>query len=439
MFDFYQIQYLIHKYIYFLVFIQVFITYYSFIYLLKYQNKRIIKFSNFLVYIFCIFYIPRIRGSFFTKGWDRVSICDWVNLNHYYENFNIYTIQFPKNIELLNISAPQFSAYYHPFVFSYIEPLCQIPSVWNNFLLISIFIIIILYFSIKFAHFNFLNLTLLIFFSFNNIFWIFMSGQFILLEIIFLFLSLIFYKNKKHLQTIFFLTLFGIQRIYFLIFPLLIALKNKSKKSLFVLFTTLVIINSYKFNLLNDFYKFWFSNEGYILSSRKGMHSFLNENFDITNTSLLALINTISSFLNLNFTRVEQIGIYLILMFFLFLLFNSLIWNLKNDLIKTYIYLLLIILLFPLLKPYTYIFYTIICIFLLEEVKSNKLINFSIYLLVVPNLTYFLIGEFLFGNPNEIYANLKYFYSYQVLRLANFYTSWIHFITIIFYTKKKFI
>ena len=90
--------------------------------------------------------------------------------------------------------------------------------------------------------------------AFLALWWVLKTGNFVMLELLFLILFVWHYKKKSHLSYLF-LILFGIQRIWFLLLvPILFFLDNTNfaKKAKTIIFT-LVFVMLVNINSLNEF------------------------------------------------------------------------------------------------------------------------------------------------------------------------------------------
>ena len=103
---FHQIQYWIHKYYYVLILIQTLLIALPFFFL-KF-NSGIKKLSSFfIITTFTTVTFWRFSNYVLTmSGWDRDSICSWIDIANNNENLNIYTAQMQ-----MNTNIPQFSSY----------------------------------------------------------------------------------------------------------------------------------------------------------------------------------------------------------------------------------------------------------------------------------------------------------------------------------------
>ena len=223
----------------------------------------------------------------------------------------------------------------------------------------------------------FLN-SLYFFGAFLGLRWVLKTGNFVMLELLFLILFFWCYKNKSHLSYLF-LILFGIQRIWFLLLvPILFYLDNTNtfKKVKIIISTSLfgILIN---INSLNKFVgSIFVSNSQYNILRESPGHN--------TPSIYLGLLNTLSIDSNLFLLLIYVIAsIYI-----LFLLFRK--YKMSTDL-KIVTIFTLVLIINPYVKPYHFIF-IIPCLLLVSDtyLKDKKNIIIAI---IIPNLFWIIFSN----------------------------------------------
>ena len=189
-------------------------------------------------------------------GWDKKSICRWVDLSQEFQELSIYGVQLTSNITTFNYNAPTFSLYYPPAIIDIIIFQCNFSNIIYNTIGLIFFVMASLVLRKTNKNINFLETLVFLQFGLSVYFWIFNSGQFFIFESTFLILGLIAVKNNKKIKSILLLILFGIQKIYFLI---LAALVSKKKKLIYWFTGILILLNFLNYNLIYDYFVFWFS------------------------------------------------------------------------------------------------------------------------------------------------------------------------------------
>ena len=208
--------------------------------------------------------------------------------------------------------------------------------------------------------------------------WVLKTGNFVMLELVFLILFVWYYKKKSHLLYLF-LILFGIQRIWFLLLvPILFYLDNTnfSRKVKTIisasLFAILININS-----LNEFLGIIFnSNSQYNILKESPGHN--------TPSIYLGLLNI----LNID-SNIFLLFIYvLVCIFILILILRK--YKMSPD-IKLITIFTLVLLINPYLKPYHFIF-IIPCLLLVSDtfLEDKKSIVSSI---IIPNLFWIIFSN----------------------------------------------
>ena len=204
------------------------------------------------------------------------------------------------------------------------------------------------------------------------------TGNFVMLELVFLILFVWHYKKKSHLSYLF-LILFGIQRIWFLLLvPILLYLDNtyfakKVKTIIFAaLFAMLVNINSF-----NEFLGSIFnSNSQYNILRESPGHN--------TPSIYLGLLNVLNIDSNLFLLIIYVLaGIYI-----LFLILIKFKMSTDIKLITTFT---LVLLINPYLKPYHFIF-IVPCLLLVSDsfLKDKRSIITAI---IMPNLFWIIFSN----------------------------------------------
>ena len=208
--------------------------------------------------------------------------------------------------------------------------------------------------------------------------WVLKTGNFVMLELVFLILFVWHYKKKSHFLYLF-LILFGIQRVWFLLLvPILFYLDNtnfakKVKTILFAsLFGLLVNINSF-----NEFLGSIFnSNSQYNILRESPGHN--------TPSIYLGLLNVLNIDSNLFLLIIYVLaGIYI-----LFLILRKFKMSADIKLITTFT---LVLLINPYLKPYHFIF-IIPCLLLVSDsfLKDKRSIITAI---IMPNLFWIIFSN----------------------------------------------
>ena len=214
--------------------------------------------------------------------------------------------------------------------------------------------------------------------AFLALWWVLKTGNFVMLELVFLILFVWHYKKKSHLSYLF-LILFGIQRIWFLLLvPILLYLDNtnfakKAKTIIFAsLFTMLINISS-----VNEFLDSIFnSNSQYNVLRESPGHN--------TPSIYLGVLNILNIDSNLFLLIIYVLaGIYI-----LFLIIRKLKMSTDIKLITTFTSVLLIN---PYLKPYHFIF-IVPCLLLVSDslLKDKRSIITAI---IMPNLFWIIFSN----------------------------------------------
>lgn len=220
--------------------------------------------------------------------------------------------------------------------------------------------------------------SMYLFGAFLALWWVLKTGNFVMLELVFLILFVWHYKKKSHLSYLF-LILFGIQRIWFLLLvPILFYLDNtnfaKKAKTIISasLFAMLININS-----VNEFLDSIFnSNSQYNVLRESPGHN--------TPSIYLGLLNILNIDSNLFLLIIYVLaGIYI-----LFLIIRKLKMSSDIKLITTFT---LVLLINPYLKPYHFIF-IVPCLLLVSDslLKDKRSIITAI---IMPNLFWIIFSN----------------------------------------------
>ena len=214
--------------------------------------------------------------------------------------------------------------------------------------------------------------------AFLALWWVLKTGNFVMLELVFLILFVWHYKKKSHLSYLF-LILFGIQRIWFLLLvPILFYLDNtnfaKKAKTIISasLFAMLININS-----VNEFLDSIFnSNSQYNVLRESPGHN--------TPSIYLGLLNILNIDSNLFLLIIYVLaGIYI-----LFLIIRKLKMSSDIKLITTFT---LVLLINPYLKPYHFIF-IVPCLLLVSDSLLKDKISI-ITAIIMPNLFWIIFSN----------------------------------------------
>ena len=280
---------------------------------------------------------------------------------------------------------------------------------------------------------TFLNSIVLIALSFNTLYWLLKTGQFFQLEIISFTLALLLLSRNYLKSSILLFFLFGIQKIYFLIISFYFAIKYFKLKGFTAFISMFAIINIFSFRLVKDYFNFWFSEEGYLFGKRIGRHSFFEEKFGYTNSSLMTLIKDILNNFNLNISNLLLLVFYALLISLFYSIFSKYIISIDES-TKDYLNILFFIIVFPLMKPYVYIYFSIGLVFLLNNLKDKYLETFTTLLISTGTLGVYILLPYMYINTSELSNSL--IIQYRFFQYSNFYISWTIFTLIIIASKK---
>lgn len=220
--------------------------------------------------------------------------------------------------------------------------------------------------------------SMYIFGAFLALWWVLKTGNFVMLELVFLILFVWHYKKKSHLSYLF-LILFGIQRIWFLLLvPILFYLDNtnfaKKAKTIISasLFAMLININSVS-EFLDSIFD---SNSQYNVLRESPGHN--------TPSIYLGLLNILNIDSNLFLLIIYVLaGIYI-----LFLIIRKLKMSSDIKLITTFT---LVLLINPYLKPYHFIF-IVPCLLLVSDSLLKDKISI-ITAIIMPNLFWIIFSN----------------------------------------------
>ena len=297
-------------------------------------------------------------------GGDAKIYCDLTFLSKS-SNLSIYDVEY------------KYTFNYPPIFRQLLDFLCDF-GYQTNYYLFLVPALILFLLILRNENRNAFISSMYIFGAFLALRWVLKTGNFVMLELLFLILFVWHYKKKSHLSYLF-LILFGIQRIWFLLLvPILFFLDNtnfakKAKTTIFTLvFVMLVNIDSF-----NEFL-------GSILNSNS-QYNILRESPGHNTPSIyLGLLNI----LNIDSNIILLIIYVLAGIFILFLILRKLKISTDIKLITTFTFVLLIN---PYLKPYHFIF-IVPCLLLLSDsfLRDKRSIITAI---ILPNLFWIIFSN----------------------------------------------
>lgn len=310
-------------------------------------------------------------------GGDAVIYCELTALSKS-SNLSIYNIEY------------KYTFNYPPIFEQLLGFLCEFGYQTNYyyFLLPAFFLFLLI---LKKENKNISLNFLYIFGAFLALRWVLKTGNFVMLELIFLILFIWYYKKKSHLSYVF-LILFGIQRIWFLLLlPILFILDNRDifEKVKTITITTLIVV-SVNINYLNEFIaRFFESSSQYSILRELPGH-----NTPSIYLGLLKILN-IDSNLFLLFIYV------LLVNFILFLILRK--YQMSSDIKLMTIFIFLLIT-NPYLKPYHFIF-IIPFLLLVNDIflKDKKNIIIAI---IIPNLFWIIFSNLSSGTTSGFFQLL---------------------------------
>ena len=331
----------------------------------------LIKFSEYLKFEF-VLGLALLLSSITTinvlrykpYGGDAKIYCDLTFLSKS-SNLSIYDVEY------------KYTFNYPPIFRQILDFLCDFGYQSNYYLFLLpalVLFFLILRNENRNAFFSFMYL----FGAFLALWWVLKTGNFVMLELVFLILFVWHYKKKSHLSYLF-LILFGIQRIWFLLLvPILFYLENtnfaKKAKTIISasLFAMLININSFN-KFLGSIFN---SNSQYNVLRESPGHN--------TPSIYLGLLNILNVDSNLFLLIIYVLGgIYI-----LFLIIRKLKMSTDIKLITTFT---LVLLINPYLKPYHFIF-IVPCLLLVSDslLKDKRSIITAI---IMPNLFWIIFSN----------------------------------------------
>ena len=297
-------------------------------------------------------------------GGDAKIYCDLTFLSKS-SNLSIYDVEY------------KYTFNYPPIFRPLLDFLCDF-GYQTNYYLFLVPALILFLLILRNENRNLFLSSMYLFGAFLALRWVLKTGNFVMLELVFLILFVWHYKKKSHLSYLF-LILFGIQRIWFLLLvPILLYLDNtnfakKAKTIIFAsLFTMLINISS-----VNEFLDSIFnSNSQYNVLRESPGHN--------TPSIYLGVLNILNIDSNLFLLIIYVLaGIYI-----LFLIIRKLKMSTDIKLITTFTSVLLIN---PYLKPYHFIF-IVPCLLLVSDslLKDKRSIITAI---IMPNLFWIIFSN----------------------------------------------
>ncbi len=297
-------------------------------------------------------------------GGDAKIYCDLISLSKS-SNLSIYDVEY------------KYTFNYPPIFRQLLDFLCDFGYQTNYyFFLVPALILFLL--ILRNENRNLFFSSMYLFGAFLALWWVLKTGNFVMLELVFLILFVWHYKKKSHILYLF-LILFGIQRVWFLLLvPILFYLDNtnyakKVKTILFAsLFGLLVNINSF-----NEFLGSIFnSNSQYNILRESPGHN--------TPSIYLGLLNILNIDSNLFLLIIYVLaGIYI-----LFLILRKFKMSADIKLITTFT---LVLLINPYLKPYHFIFIIPFLLLVSDSFLKDK--RSIITAIILPNLFWIIFSN----------------------------------------------
>ena len=297
-------------------------------------------------------------------GGDAKIYCDLTSLSKS-SNLSIYDVEY------------KYTFNYPPIYRQLLDFLCDF-GYQSNYYLFLLPALLLFLLILRNENRNLFHSSMYLFGAFLALRWVLKTGNFVMLELVFLILFVWHYKKKSHLSYLF-LILFGIQRIWFLLLvPILFFLDNTNfaKKAKTIIFT-LVFVMLLNINSFNEFLES-------ILNSNS-QYNILRESPGHNTPSIyLGLLNI----LNIDSNIILLIIYVLIGIYILFLILRKLKISTDIKLITTFTFVLLIN---PYLKPYHFIF-IVPCLLLLSDsfLRDKRSIITSI---ILPNLFWIIFSN----------------------------------------------
>ena len=297
-------------------------------------------------------------------GGDAKIYCDLTSLSKS-SNLSIYDVEY------------KYTFNYPPIYRQLLDFLCDF-GYQSNYYLFLLPALLLFLLILRNENRNLFLSSMYLFGAFLALRWVLKTGNFVMLELVFLILFVWHYKKKSHLSYLF-LILFGIQRIWFLLLvPILFFLDNTNfaKKAKTIIFT-LVFVMLVNINSFNEFL-------GSILNSNS-QYNILRESPGHNTPSIyLGLLNI----LNID-SNIILLTIYvLVVIYIMFLILRKLKISTDIKLITTFTFVLLIN---PYLKPYHFIF-IVPCLLLVSDsfLRDKRSIITAI---ILPNLFWIIFSN----------------------------------------------
>ena len=331
----------------------------------------LIKFSEYLKFEF-VLGLALLLSSITTinvlrykpYGGDAKIYCDLTFLSKS-SNLSIYDVEY------------KYTFNYPPIFRQILDFLCDF-GYQSNYYLFLLPALVLFFLILRNENRNVFLSSVYLFGAFLALWWVLKTGNFVMLELVFLILFVWHYKKKSHLSYLF-LILFGIQRIWFLLLvPILFYLENtnfaKKAKTIISasLFAMLININSFN-KFLGSIFN---SNSQYNVLRESPGHN--------TPSIYLGLLNILNVDSNLFLLIIYVLGgIYI-----LFLIIRKLKMSTDIKLITTFT---LVLLINPYLKPYHFIF-IVPCLLLVSDslLKDKRSIITAI---IMPNLFWIIFSN----------------------------------------------
>ena len=297
-------------------------------------------------------------------GGDAKIYCDLTSLSKS-SNLSIYDVEY------------KYTFNYPPIYRQLLDFLCDF-GYQSNYYLFLLPALLLFLLILRNENRNLFLSSMYLFGAFLALRWVLKTGNFVMLELVFLILFVWYYKKKSHFLYLF-LILFGIQRIWFLLLvPILFFLDNTNfaKKAKTIIFT-LVFVMLVNINSLNEFL-------GSILNSNS-QYNILRESPGHNTPSIyLGLLNI----LNVDSNIILLIIYVLVGIYILILILRKLKISTDIKIITTFTFVLLIN---PYLKPYHFIF-IVPCLLLVSDsfLRDKRSIITSI---ILPNLFWIIFSN----------------------------------------------
>ena len=367
----------------------IFIPILIYLYFKKFYEFKYLKFVILFIYLFVFVYFILLYPNY--SGSDKNGNCAWLELESTINNGqSAYRLQANRFIqEEPYITNIKISFYYSPIFKPLYKFICSLDNyVFNVLNISSIFIVIFL--LQKLINKNLVLNSALIFSGLSSYLWVIRQGQVIFIELIFLILGFYFYKNNKFLLGNIFLLLFGLCRIYFLIFLLPVLFLKKTRSANLGMSVFILIIFFLQKNLWFDYFFLWFSEDGYLfgdVTTYSKRVSLFDEHLGRYAFSVFLVIRFIfSSILNLPWSSTETLSLFIV--FCLILISNVVLikFTKNKDLYnKILIFALTNFVLYPVLKPYILVVYFVICIALFDY-KNKEFQHFTFFMFCILGL-----------------------------------------------------